>query len=136
MSEYNRFLQVAVVTPEGSAFEGPAQRLSVPAFDGEMTFLPMHAPLVAVLGYGELRVTRPDGATERFYLGGGVVQVAADDVAILAESVVRPERLDSGAAEEALKEALAAPARGDAEIDARQRRQDDARARMRVAARS
>ena len=40
-------------------------------------------PLVAVLGHGELRITRTDGASQNFYLSGGVLQMAADVRALL-----------------------------------------------------
>ena len=64
MSDAQRTLKVSVVTPEGAAYDGEAAHVVAPAFDGEMAFYPMHAPLVGVLGYGELRVTRTDGETE------------------------------------------------------------------------
>ena len=131
-----RTMQVSVVTPEGAAYEGEALHVTVPAFDGEMAFWPMHAPLVGVLGFGELRVTRVDGSTQFFYLAGGVVQVADDEVSILAETVTPVGKLDTAAARKALAAAVAEEARGDAEIAARLDRMDDARARLRVGERA
>ncbi|MDA1194405.1 MAG: ATP synthase F1 subunit epsilon [Planctomycetota bacterium] len=136
MSDAKRMLTVSVVTPEGAAYEGAAAHVVAPAFDGEMAFYPTHAPLVGVLGFGELRVTRPDGEVEYFYLAGGVVQVADDEVSILAESVTPARKLDANVARKALDDALATPATGEVEIEARLRRADDARARLRVAARA
>jgi len=127
-------LTVSVVTPEGSAYEGEASKVVVPAFDGEMAIYPLHAPLVGVLGYGELRVTRPDDVTEYFYLAGGVVQVADNEVSILAEAVMPAAALSIADAQAALAEALSTEASGDAELDARVARTDDARARLRAAA--
>ncbi len=132
----DRTLTVSVVTPEGAAYEGQALSVVAPAFDGEMAFYPMHAPLVGVLGYGELRVTRTDNQTEHFYLAGGVVQVANDEVTILAESVVPAPDVDDGEARKMLDDALATQAVGEIELDARQAQMDDARARIRIAERS
>lgn len=129
-------LQVSVVTPEGAAYEDKALHVVAPAFDGEMAIFPGHAPLVGVLGYGELRVARPDGLTEYFYLAGGVVQVADDEVSILAESVILARDVDADEARTMLEEALATPATGDIEVAARLARTEDARARLRIAARS
>ncbi len=129
-------LTVSVVTPEGSAYEGRAAHVVVPAFDGEMAFYPMHAPLVGVLGYGELRITRVDGVTEHFCLAGGVVQIAQDEVSILAESVEPARSVDGADAARRLEEARTAPATGTLALDLRQARTDEARARIRVAARS
>ena len=125
-----RTLTVSVVTPEGSAYEGEATHVVAPAYDGEMAFYPMHAPLVGVLGYGELRVTRPDGQTEYFYLAGGVVQVVDDEVSILAEKVMPAAQLSVAQAGAALADALSTPASGEEEIDARMAAMDDARARL------
>ena len=129
-------LNVSVVTPEGSAFEGEAHHVVAPAFDGELSVYPMHAPLVAVLGNGELRVTRTDGALECFYLSGGVLQVAEDELSILAEAVVPSIEVDVEEAQAQLARAMATPATGEVEIDARLARMDDARARIRVAGRA
>lgn len=129
-------LNVSVVTPEGAAYQGAALHVVAPAFDGEMAVYPMHAPLVGVLGYGELRVTRTDGQTEFFYLAGGVVQVADNEVSILAQSVMRAREVDGAKAQAMLDEAIATDAVGEVEIDARLARMDDARARIRTASRS
>jgi F-type H+-transporting ATPase subunit epsilon len=131
----DRSLEVAVVTPEGAAWEGRALAVVVPAYDGEMAFFPMHAPLVGVLGHGELRITALDGTTHYFYLSGGVVQIADDRLAVLAESVVPAHRVDPDEARRRLADALAAEARGDLEISLRLGRMEDARARLRVAER-
>lgn len=136
MSDAERTLTVSVVTPEGSAYEGEAAHVVAPAFDGEMAFYPQHAPLVGVLGFGELRVARPDGKTEYFYLAGGVVQVADNEVSILAEAVTPAAELSIAQSEKALAEALASSAAGEAEIEARMHATDDARARVRAAARA
>ncbi|MDJ0522454.1 MAG: ATP synthase F1 subunit epsilon [Planctomycetota bacterium] len=129
-------LNVSVVTPEGSAYEGEAHHVVAPAFDGEMAVYPLHAPMVAVLGRGELRVTRTDGAQQNFYLSGGVLQVSRDEVSILAEAVTPSREVDVAAAEAELAEAMATPAVGEVEIEARMTRIDEARSRIRVAGRS
>lgn len=126
-------LQVAVVTPEGAAFEGTAKKVVVPGFDGEIAFLPGHAAFVGSLGFGELRVTDAEDSVQHFFLAGGVVQVADNEVAILAESVEAGERVDPEDAERELAEAMAlSGALGD-EIEARQAAIDKARAKVRLA---
>ena len=43
----------------------------VPAYDGLLGILPRHAPMLALLGKGELRVRLKDGAERRFRVSGG-----------------------------------------------------------------
>lgn len=129
-----RTLFVAVVTPEGPAHEGPALDVVAPAFDGEVAFLPGHAPFLGLLGRGELRI-RPPGAAAplSFFLAGGVVQVQDDQVVLLAERAVPADALDPARARRDLEEALAQPAVGEAGLKVRAERVSAARAALRVA---
>ena len=133
MSE--RHLDVAVITPEGAVFEGRAKQVIVPAFDGEVAFLPMHAPFVAALGAGEMHIQPADGGEEQhFYLEGGVVRVADDKVAVLAEAVRALDSLDVEEERRALAAVLKTPAVESLEaLDSRQLAADAARARIRAA---
>ncbi len=127
-------IRVSVVTPEGAAWEGDAQSVVVPAFDGEVAFLHGHAPFVGLLGVGEMRVTRTASAgAERFFLSGGVVQVADDEVIVLAELVRPTSALKADEARRELEEANTAPAIGDDALEARLARIEAARVRLRLA---
>jgi F-type H+-transporting ATPase subunit epsilon len=56
-----------------------------PAWDGEIGILRGHAPLVILLGDGELRV-QTGSDVQRFHVSGGFMQVADDVVTVLSES--------------------------------------------------
>jgi F-type H+-transporting ATPase subunit epsilon len=123
------------VTPEGPAFRGPARSVVAPGHDGEVAFLPGHAAFLGALGVGPLRVTKLDGSVERFLVEGGVVQVLANRVTLLAESVTPAAAVDAAAAEADLHEALRlVPADEDA-FAARDHRIALARARLSFAKR-
>jgi len=77
-------LYVVVISPEATVYEGEAESVVAPAWDGELGILRGHAPLMALLGSGELRVTR-GGRTERFRVEGGFLQVVDDVVTVLSE---------------------------------------------------
>ena len=77
-------LKVAVISPERTVYEGDADMIVVPAWDGELGILRGHSPLLTLLGSGTLRVT--NGASEqRFDVAGGFMQVAEDVVTVLSE---------------------------------------------------
>ena len=78
-------LSVALITPEATVYEGEADMVVLPAWDGELGILRGHAPMMALLGEGKMRVTR-DGAEEVFSVSGGFVQVADDVVSVLSET--------------------------------------------------
>jgi F-type H+-transporting ATPase subunit epsilon len=79
-------MRVTVISPEAAVFDGEADAVIVPAFDGELGILPNHAPLMTTLGSGVLTVRVGDLAT-RFRVQGGFLQVVQNSVRILAEHV-------------------------------------------------
>lgn len=128
-------MTVTVVTPEETVVETTATSLVLPLFDGEVGILPKHAPMIGRLGYGEMRITSTSGVTS-LYVDGGFVQVAGDEVNIMTNRAMTPDKIDGDAAAELLKTSLDQKAQGDDAIATRQRLVDQARAQMRLANRS
>ena len=76
-------LKVSVISPEASLYEGDATSVVVPAFDGEVGILTGHAPMMTLLGKGELRI---DGASgKKFTIEGGFLQVLGNHVRVVTE---------------------------------------------------
>jgi F-type H+-transporting ATPase subunit epsilon len=79
-------LHVSVISPEASLYEGDATSVVAPAFDGEVGILTGHAPMMTLLGKGELRVEAGGGGgAKRFALEGGFLQVVNDHVRVVTE---------------------------------------------------
>ena len=79
-------MHVTVISPEASMFDGEADAVVAPAFDGEVGILPNYAPFMTLLGQGTLSVRRADSVT-RFTLRGGFLQVVDNRVRVVAEHV-------------------------------------------------
>ena len=79
-------MHVTVISPEASMFDGEADAVVAPAFDGEVGILPNHAPFMTLLGQGTLTV-RAAAGTKRFTLRGGFLQVVDNRVRVVAEHV-------------------------------------------------
>ncbi len=79
-------MQVTVISPESSMFDGEADAVVAPAYDGEVGILPNHAPFMTLLGSGTLTI-RAAGGTSRFVVEGGFLQVVDNRVRIVAEHV-------------------------------------------------
>lgn len=77
-------LHVSVISPEASLYEGDATSVVAPAFDGELGILTGHAPMMTLLGKGELRVDG-GGSAPRFEIEGGFLQVVNDQVRVVTE---------------------------------------------------
>ncbi len=78
-------LNVRVVSPEEVLFEGAAASVVAPAWDGKVGVLPGHAPMIALLGSGELSIDLPAGGSESFFVAGGVMKVEGSELTILTE---------------------------------------------------
>jgi F-type H+-transporting ATPase subunit epsilon len=80
-------LKVSVISPEKMLYEGEAESVVVPAFDGELGILRGHAPLMTLIGNGVLRITAVSPPAElSFSVNGGFLQVAEDHVRVVTES--------------------------------------------------
>ena len=69
-----------------AVFDGEADSVVAPAYDGKVGILPRHAPFMTLLGRGTLAI-RHGGATSRFRVQGGFLQVVSNTVRVVAESV-------------------------------------------------
>ena len=77
-------LKVSVISPEKSLYEGEANAVVAPAYDGEVGILTGHAPMMTLLGKGELRLDGGSGA-KKFAIEGGFLQVVNNHVRIVTE---------------------------------------------------
>ena len=77
-------LTVSVISPERILFEGTVDSLVAPAFDGEVGILPRHAPMMTLLGKGQLRLGQ-GGSAGTFHIEGGFLQVLNNAVRVVTE---------------------------------------------------
>jgi F-type H+-transporting ATPase subunit epsilon len=83
-------MRVLVISPEASMFDGDADSVVVPIYDGQMGILPGHAPFMAPLGKGVLTVTH-QGKARKFTVAGGLLQVVDNTVRVVAEAVQKTD---------------------------------------------
>ncbi|MFN3595969.1 MAG: ATP synthase F1 subunit epsilon [Rubricoccaceae bacterium] len=94
-------LLVEIVSPDGTAYRGEAQRFRAPGVEGSFEILTGHAPLVAATGVGQVIVTTPRGERVTFATSGGFVEVLDNHVIMLAESAEPASSIDVARAREA-----------------------------------
>ena len=97
-------LLLEIVTPERLAYSDTVDAVNLPGIEGELGVLPHHAPLVTMLGVGELRI-RKGGAEESFAIVGGFLQVRPDRVVVMAETADMASDIDLEKAQEAKRDA-------------------------------
>jgi F-type H+-transporting ATPase subunit epsilon len=118
-------LEVTVVSPARPIFEGEAKFVTAPAWDrvgggrslygasqerltvGQLGIFPRHAPLVAALGSGVLRIGLEGGTVARFAVSGGFLKVGDNRVTILVDRALTEVDVNVGEAQRELEETLA-----------------------------
>ena len=92
-------MTVRVVSPDRVVYEGEASSVVAPGWDGQVGFLPGHAPLITLLGVGALDIDQPGGGSLRFHVAGGTVKIEDNVVTVLTEFAgdEMPEVLPEGA---------------------------------------
>jgi F-type H+-transporting ATPase subunit epsilon len=76
-------MQVEIITPDRTLFEGEAESVSLPGTDGRFQILNNHAPIVASLTHGNV-VLKTGGKSETIQISGGVVEVLSNKIVVLA----------------------------------------------------
>jgi F-type H+-transporting ATPase subunit epsilon len=76
-------MRVSVISAERSVFDGDADSVVAPAYDGLVGILPHHAPFMTLLGEGIVNIRQSGGET-RLQVVRGFLQVASSVVRIVA----------------------------------------------------
>ncbi|MHB8622422.1 MAG: F0F1 ATP synthase subunit epsilon [Sulfuricaulis sp.] len=109
-------IHVDIVSAEKEIYSGSAEIVFAPLVTGEVGILPRHAPLLARLKPGEVRVRHGDEELS-FYVSGGLLEVQPHVVTVLADTAQRAKDLDEAAALKAKERAEAALRNRQADLD-------------------
>jgi len=107
MAESHPKFDVALVTPDGPAFDGEAEMIVVPGAAGEIGVLARHAPLVATLKAGSTRIHLAPNEILEFATGPGFFKVELDRALALVDDAVNVQEIDDTRARAQLEAAKA-----------------------------
>ena len=111
-------LTVEIVTPDRRAYEGTADKVTLPTALGSIGILPGHQPITAVISAGEVILT-VEGKITRLAIDQGFVRVVADKVSVVTEAAIDEAKIDLKSVENAEARARQAveAARNQKEVD-------------------
>ena len=98
-------IHIDVVSAEESIFSGEAEFIVLPGEAGELGIYPRHTPLITRIRPGAVRIQKPGGEEELIFVAGGILEVQAALVTVLADTAIRGHDLDEAKALEAKKRA-------------------------------
>ena len=98
-------LKVRLVTPDRMLLDETADAVELPSASGYLEALYGHAPLLAELGAGEVRLHGGSSGDKTFFVAWGFVEILPEQVTILAETAHVPSEIDRSKAESELQAA-------------------------------
>ena len=100
-------VDLEIVSPEKLLLSRPVDMVVIPAAEGEMGVLPLHAPMIVLLRGGTIRLYQGETVTDRLFVSGGFAEVTPERITVLADEVVPVAELSRPEAERRLAAAQA-----------------------------
>ncbi|MDA3615367.1 ATP synthase F1 subunit epsilon [Polluticaenibacter yanchengensis] len=78
-------MQLDILTPEKKIFSDTVYGVQLPGIDGSFEVLDKHAPLIAALGKGTMKILKDKQTSDVYTIEGGFVEVLDNKVSVLVE---------------------------------------------------
>ena len=80
-------MKIEIITPDKKIFDGEIKSVRVPGKKGSFQVLKDHAPIISTLENGTVRIVDQENNEITYDIGGGVIEVKANKIILLADSV-------------------------------------------------
>jgi F-type H+-transporting ATPase subunit epsilon len=80
-------MKIEIITPDKRVFEGEIKSVRVPGKKGSFQVLKDHAPIISTLDNGSVRIIDLEDKEILYEISGGVIEVKANKIILLADSV-------------------------------------------------
>lgn len=97
-------IHLKIITPRKIVVDKKIESITVPSFDGEITILPHHENLFALLVEGIIKIKKGNDE-EYFSIGGGYIETDGNNVTVLVSKAYGQDEIDKNLTEKALEEA-------------------------------
>jgi F-type H+-transporting ATPase subunit epsilon len=80
-------MQLEILTPERKVFSGNVYGIQLPGTEGAFEILENHAPIIASLGKGKMKVLKDKAAksTDTYDISGGFIEMLNNKASVLIE---------------------------------------------------
>lgn len=78
-------MQLDILTPERKVFSGQVYGILLPGIEGSFELLENHAPIIAALGKGKMKVLKDKTTSEIYEISGGFVEMLNNKASVLIE---------------------------------------------------
>lgn len=79
--------RLVISTPDGNAFDGQAEMLTLRGSEGDLAVLAGHAPFITAVVPCECTVVLPDDTERTAHIGGGLLTVGKNETTLLCSEI-------------------------------------------------
>ncbi len=87
MASSDKAFEIEIVTPQKQFFSGEVTSVIAPGQDGLFQIMKSHAPLLAALKAGTVRISIPGGGEKSFAIADGFFEVSDNKAILLTEDI-------------------------------------------------
>ena len=84
-------MQLEILTPEHRVYSGNVYGIQLPGIEGSFEILDKHAPMIATLGKGKMKIIKDKNSSEVYEITGGFVEGLNNNASVLIESAIALE---------------------------------------------
>jgi len=84
-------MHLEILTPEHKVFSGNVYGIQLPGTEGSFEILENHAPMIASLGKGKMKILKDKHSTELYEINSGFVEVLNNHASVLIEGATSME---------------------------------------------
>ena len=78
-------MQLDILTPESKIYSGSVYGVQLPGVEGSFEILDKHAPMIAALGKGRMKIIKDKNTQDSYDITGGFVEVLGNKATVLIE---------------------------------------------------
>ena len=84
-------MQLEILTPEHRVYSGNVYGIQLPGIEGSFEILDKHAPMIATLGKGKMKILKEKNQSELYEITSGFVEVLNNKATVLIEGATSLE---------------------------------------------
>jgi F-type H+-transporting ATPase subunit epsilon len=81
-------MRIEIITPDKKIYDGEIKSVRVPGKKGSFQVLKDHAPIISTLDRGSVRMIDQENNEIIYDISGGIIEVKANNIILLADSVI------------------------------------------------
>ena len=85
--------KIEIISPEKVIFSKDSEMATLPSYEGDMTILKNHIPIITFLRPGVIKVKKIDENYENFFVEDGIIEFYNNNLSVLSSKAINTKNL-------------------------------------------